>query len=56
MPYADQVLDDQQLLSTVYEALTKRCPTSRTGGRLGTPAEVVLRLPSSSTSATGAMT
>jgi hypothetical protein len=26
MPYADQVLDDQQLLSTVYEALTKRRP------------------------------
>jgi IS5 family transposase len=41
---ADQVLDDEQLLSTVYEALAKRCPKSRTRGRLGTPAEVVLRL------------
>ena len=41
---ADQVLDDDQLLSTVYEALTKRRPKSRTRGRLGTPAEVVLRL------------
>ena len=41
---ADQVLDDNQLLSTVYEALTKRRPNSRTRGRLGTPAEVVLRL------------
>jgi hypothetical protein len=38
-PYADQVLDDQQLLNMVYEALTKRRPTSRTRGRLGTPAE-----------------
>ena len=41
---ADQVLDDDQLLSTVYEALAKRRPKSRTRGRLGTPAEVVLRL------------
>ena len=41
---ADQVLNDDQLLSTVYEALAKRRPKSRTRGRLGTPAEVVLRL------------
>ena len=41
---ADQVLDDAQLLSTVYEALAKRRPNSRKRGRLGTPAEVVLRL------------
>lgn len=41
---ADQVLDDEQLLTTVYEALCKRRPNSRTRGRLGTPAEVVLRL------------
>jgi IS5 family transposase len=41
---ADQVLDDDQLLTTVYEALAKRHPKSRTHGRLGTPAEVVLRL------------
>ena len=41
---ADQVLDDEQLLCTVYEALAKRCPKSRTRGRLGTPGEVVLRL------------
>jgi len=41
---ADQVLDDDQLLSTVYEALAKRSPQSRTRGRRGTPAEVVLRL------------
>lgn len=46
---ADQVLDDDPLLSTVYEALAKRRPKSRGApsgpGRLGTPAEVVLRLP-----------
>jgi transposase, IS5 family len=41
---ADQVLDDGQLLSSVYEALAKRRPNSRRRGRLGTPAEVVLRL------------
>jgi IS5 family transposase len=44
MRSADQVLDDDQLLATVYEALAKRRPKSRTRGRLGTPAEVVLRL------------
>ena len=37
---ADQVLDDDQLLSTVYEALAKRRPKSRTRGRLGTPADI----------------
>jgi transposase, IS5 family len=41
---ADLVLDDDQLLTTVYEALAKRSPKSRTRGRRGTPAEVVLRL------------
>jgi IS5 family transposase len=41
---ADQVLDDDQLLTTVYEALAKRSPKSRTRGRRGTTAEVVLRL------------
>src|SRR3982075_3655524 len=44
MKHADRVLEDEQLLTTVYEALTKRRPKSRTRGRLGTPAEVVLRL------------
>ena len=41
---ADQVLDDDQLLTTVYEALAKRSPKSRTLSRRGTPAEGVLRL------------
>src|ERR1700730_13733365 len=44
MRHVDEMLDDQKLLSTVYEALARRCPNSRTRGRKGTPAEVVLRL------------
>ena len=44
MTHADKVLQDEQLLTIVYEALAKRHPKSRTRGRLGMPAEVVLRL------------
>jgi IS5 family transposase len=44
MKYADQVLEDERLVTTVYEALAKRSPKSRTRGRRGTPAEVVMRL------------
>ena len=44
MTHADQVLEDEQLVLTVYEALAKRIPKSRTRGRRGTPAEVVMRL------------
>src|SRR3954451_4666073 len=44
MTHADQVLEDEQLVATVYEALAKRSPKSRTRGRRGTPAEVVMRL------------
>ncbi len=44
MRYADEVLNDEALLTTVYEALVKRHPKSRTRGRLGKPAEMVLRL------------
>ena len=44
MTHADQVLEDEQLVATVYEALARRRPKSRTRGRRGTPAEVVLRL------------
>jgi IS5 family transposase len=44
MIHADQVLDDEQLVATVCEALAKRHPKSRSRGRPGTPAEVVLRL------------
>jgi IS5 family transposase len=44
MAHADEVLADEQLVATVYEALAKRRPNSRRRGRQGTPAEVVLRL------------
>src|SRR6202045_1255961 len=44
MRHADQVLADEQMVAAVYEALGKRHPKSRSRGRLGTPAEVVLRL------------
>jgi len=40
----DKVLEDEDLVKIVREALEKRHPNSRTRGRLGTPAEVVLRL------------
>jgi transposase, IS5 family len=42
MPYADEVLADEQLVMNA--ALAKRRPKSRSRGRPGTPAEVVLRL------------
>jgi transposase, IS5 family len=44
MKYADEVLGDEQLVVTVYEALAQQHPKSRSRGRLGTPAEIVLRL------------
>ena len=44
MRQVDQVLDDEDLVEIVYEALVRRHPKSRTRGRLGTPAEVVLRM------------
>src|ERR1700719_1624112 len=44
MRHADQVLADEQMVAAVYDALAKRHPKSRSRGRLGTPAEVVLRL------------
>ena len=44
MRQVDGVLGDAQLLDTVYQALARRWPKSRTRGRKGTPAEVVLRL------------
>jgi IS5 family transposase len=44
MRHADQVLADEQIVTAVYEALANRHPKSRSRGRLGTPAEVVLRL------------
>jgi len=45
MRLVDDVLENEQLLDTVYEAQGERCPQSRSRGRMQTPAEVVLRLP-----------
>jgi IS5 family transposase len=44
MRQADQVLEDEALVQAVYEALLKRSPKSRTRGRRGVPAEIVLRM------------
>jgi transposase, IS5 family len=44
MIYADEVLADEEIVATVYEALAKRHPKSRCRGRRGMPADVVLRL------------
>src|SRR5213078_3548961 len=44
MEHADRVLADEQIVAAVYEALAKRHPKSRSRGRLGAPAEMVLRL------------
>jgi IS5 family transposase len=44
MRHADQVLADEQIVAAVYEGLAKRHPKSRSRGRLGAPAEMVLRL------------
>jgi IS5 family transposase len=44
MRSADQLLEDEQLVTAVYEAMAERHPKSRTRGRLGAPAEIVLRL------------
>jgi transposase, IS5 family len=40
----DEVLDDEELVELVAEALERRRPNSRRKGRPGTPAEVVLRM------------
>jgi IS5 family transposase len=44
MKKADEILDDEELIDAVYEALRRRRPNSATRGRIGTPAEVALRL------------
>src|SRR5215831_4196493 len=44
MKKADEILDDEELIDTVYEALRRRHPQSATRGRMGTPAEIVIRL------------
>ena len=44
MRLVDELLEDEQLVDTVYEAQGERYPQSRRRGREQTPAEVVLRL------------
>src|SRR6478672_11752933 len=44
MKHADAVLADQDIVAAVYEALARRHAKSRSRGRRGAPAEVVLRL------------
>ena len=44
MIHADRVLADDEIVAAVYEALAKRRPKSRSRGRFGIPAEVVLRM------------
>ena len=44
MSHADRLLDDEAIVAAVYEALGRRHPKSRSRGRLGAPADVVLRL------------
>jgi transposase, IS5 family len=44
MQYAEEVLADEQIVAAVYEALAKRHRKSRSRGRRGCPAEMVLRL------------
>ena len=44
MRLVDRLLEDEQLLDTIYEAQGERYPQSRRRGREQTPAEVVLRL------------
>lgn len=42
--HADALLEDAPLVEIVQQALSQRCKKSKTRGRKGTPAEVVLRL------------
>jgi IS5 family transposase len=44
MLQADRVLEDEQLIAPVFEALLRRRPKSRTRGRRGVAAEIVLRM------------
>jgi IS5 family transposase len=44
MRHADQALNDDQLLAIVTAAGSKLCKKSKTRGRTGTPAEIIVRL------------
>lgn len=43
MRLVDKVLEEEQLVDTVYEAQGERHPQSRSRGRMQSPAEVLLR-------------
>lgn len=44
MREVDRILEDGELLNAVYQALLSRYPKSRTLGRVGWPAEIVIRM------------
>src|SRR5580704_8359473 len=44
MDHADRLLDDEAVVAAIFQALGRRHPRSRTRGRRGSPAEIVLRL------------
>lgn len=44
MRHANEALNDDQLLEIIQEELSKRCKKSKTRGRPGTTAEVILRM------------
>src|SRR5215467_4173839 len=44
MRYADQALEDEALLLVIQMELAKRCQKSKTRGRPGTTAEIILRM------------
>ncbi len=44
MEHADKLLSDEDIVATVYEALARRHAKSRSRGRIGVAAEIVLRL------------
>jgi len=44
MQHVDEAIDDDQLLEIVHAALSQRCKKSKTRGRPGASAEVILRL------------
>jgi IS5 family transposase len=44
MRHADQALEDEALLRIIQQELAKRCKKSKTRGRPGTTAEIILRM------------
>ena len=44
MRHADQALEDAALLLIIQQELAKRCKKSKTRGRPGTTAEIILRM------------